>query len=158
MRSKKSCRMPRAALQEAAGAADPDRFAILPLPDGPAPANAIAVGPLSMALEYIPQSLARAKREREADNLALQALKAVADANLRADAVIAHEREVRVQADAAQAIVSEAIHRFAGDVLKLSHRMDQIEQRRIADAMAKLPDRDDPEGGRRSSNKTTWRP
>ena len=61
-----------------------------------------------MALEYIPQSLARAKREREADNLALQALKAVADVNLRADAVIAHEREVRVQADAAQAIVSDA--------------------------------------------------
>jgi hypothetical protein len=90
---------------------NPDRFAIVPLSDGPAPANAIAVGPLSMAMEYLPQSHARAKREREADNLAMQALKTVADVNLRADAVIERERQVRAQVDAAQAIMSDAIQR-----------------------------------------------
>jgi hypothetical protein len=108
-----------------------DRFAIVPLPDGPAPVNAIAVGPLSQVMEYVPQSLARAKRERDADNLAMQALKTVADANLRADAVIERERKVKAQADAAQAIMSDAVHRFAGDVLKLSHRFDEFERRSI---------------------------
>jgi hypothetical protein len=76
----------------------------------------------------------------------MRALKTVADANIRADAVIAHERKVRAQADAARSIMSDAIHRFAGDVLKLSHRFDQFEQRRIADALRDLPDADHPEG------------
>jgi hypothetical protein len=117
----------------------PDRFAIIPLSDGPAPANAIAVGPLSMAMEYLPQSLARDKREREADNLAMQALKTVADANLRADAVIEREREVKAREEACRAIQSDAIRRFVDDVLELSHRLDEFEQRKIADALAALP-------------------
>jgi hypothetical protein len=122
---------------------NPDRFAIIRLPDGrSAPADAIAVGPLSMAMEYLPQSHARAQREREADNLQMQALKAVAEVNLRADAVIAREHQVRAQADAAQAIMSDAIHRFAGDVLKLSHRFDEFQRRSIQAKLDALPDQD----------------
>jgi hypothetical protein len=125
---------------------NPDRFAIIRLPDGPPPAGAIAVGPLSTVMEYIPQSLAREKREREADNLAMRSLKIAADTALRADAVIERERAAKAQTDAARAVMSDAIRRFADDVLKLSHRFDQIEQRKIADALRDLPDRDDPQG------------
>jgi hypothetical protein len=121
---------------------NPDRFAIIRLPDGPPPAGAIAVGPLSTVMEYIPQSLAREKREREADNLAMRSLKIAADVHLRADAVIERERQVKAQADAAQAVMSDAIHRFAGDVLKLQHRLDRIEQQKIADALRDLPNPD----------------
>jgi hypothetical protein len=121
---------------------NPDRFAIVPLPDGPAPANAIAVGPLSMAMEYLPQSHARDKRERQAADLEARALRTVAAVNSRADAVIERERKVKVQADAAQAIMSDAIHRFADDVLKLGRRLDQIEQRKLADALRGLPNPD----------------
>jgi hypothetical protein len=123
---------------------NPDRFAIIPLPDGPAPANAIAVGPLSMAMEYLPQSQARDKREQQAADLEARALRTVA--TRRVDSVIAHEREVKVREDAAQAIMSDAIHRFADDVLELSHRFDQFERRRIADALRELPDQDHPQG------------
>jgi hypothetical protein len=120
-----------------------DRFAIVPLPDGcSTPADAIAVGPMSLVTEYLPQSVARANREREADNLALRSLKIAADTALRADAVIEREHQVRAQADAAQAIMSDAINRFADDVLKLSHRFDEFEQRKIADALRELPDPD----------------
>jgi hypothetical protein len=119
-----------------------DRFAIIPLPDGQAPVNAIAVGPLSMAMEYLPQSHARAKREREADNLTMQALKTVAEVRLRADAVLEREREVKVQSDAAQAIMSDAVHRFAQDVIKLSHRFDEFEQRSIQAKLDALPNPD----------------
>ena len=125
---------------------NPDRFAIIPLPDGPAPANAIAVGPLSMAMEYLPQSQARDKREQQAADLEARALRTVATVNRRVDSVIAHEREVKVREDAAQAIMSDAIHRFADDVLELSHRFDQFERRRIADALRELPDQDHPQG------------
>jgi hypothetical protein len=125
---------------------NPDRFAIIPLPDGPAPANAIAVGPLSMAMEYLPQSHARDKREQQAADLEARALLTVAVVNSRADAVIERERKVKAQADAAQAIMSDAIHRFADRVLELSHRLDRIERQQIADALAGLPDRDDPQG------------
>jgi hypothetical protein len=120
----------------------PDRFAIVPLPDGPAPANAIAVGPLSMAMEYLPQSHARDKREREADSLTMRALKTVADVNLRADAVIEREREVRAQADAAQAIMSDAVRRFVDDVIKLGHRFDEFERRSIQAKLDALPNPD----------------
>jgi hypothetical protein len=122
------------------------RYAIVPLQAGPAPPEALVVGGLDDVMSYLPQTVAREKREREADNLAMQALKTVADANLRADAVIAHEREVKAREDAARAIMSDAIHRFAEDVLELGHRVDAFEQRKIADAIATLPDSDDPEG------------
>jgi hypothetical protein len=125
---------------------NPDRFAIIPLPDGPAPANAIAVGPLSMAMEYLPQSHARDKREQQAADLEARALRTVAVVNSRADAVIERERKVKAQADAARAIMSDAIHRFADDVLALRHRLDRIEQRKIADALRNLPDGDHPQG------------
>jgi hypothetical protein len=60
------------------------------------------------------------------------------------------EREVKAEVDAAQAIMSDAIRRLAGDVAKLGRRFDEFEQRQIADALRDLPDRDDPEG--RSEN------
>jgi hypothetical protein len=121
---------------------NPDRFAIIRLPDGPPPTGAIAVGPLSTVMEYIPQSLAREKRQREADNLTLRSLKIAADTALRADAVIEREHRPRAQADAAQAIMSDAINRFAGDVAKLGQRFDEIERQKIADALRDLPDPD----------------
>jgi hypothetical protein len=96
----------------------------------------------TIVMSYLPQTVAREKRDRESHDLELRSLKIAADTALRADAVIERERQVKAQADAAQAIMSGAIHRFADDVLKLSHRLDQIEQRKIADALRELPDPD----------------
>jgi hypothetical protein len=118
------------------------RYAIIALPAGPAPADAIAVGGLDDMMSYLPQTVARERREREADNLAMRSLKIAADVHLRADAVIERERQVKAQADAAQAIMSDAIHRFAGDVAKLGRRFDEIERQKIADALRDLPDPD----------------
>jgi hypothetical protein len=118
------------------------RYAIVPLPAGPAPAEAIVVGGLDDVMSYLPQTVAREKRERDVDNLTLQALKTVADANLRADAVIAHEREVKAREDAARAIVSDGIRRFADSVIKLKHRLDALEAERNQRALDALPDPD----------------
>jgi hypothetical protein len=123
------------------------RFAIVPLPAGPAPVDAIAVGPLSTVMEYVPQSLARAKRDRESDRLEMHALRTIAVANLRADAVIEREREVEARADTAQEILNGAIERFVGDVEKLCRRFDAFEQQQMQAKLDELPDPDRPDDG-----------
>jgi hypothetical protein len=125
---------------------NPDRFAIIPLPDGPAPANAIAVGPLAMAMEYLPQSHARDKRERQAADVEMRALKTIAAANMRADSVIAREHAVAAREDAAAVAIADAVRRFHADALELLHRLDRMERARLDAAMSKLPDGDHPQG------------
>jgi hypothetical protein len=95
-----------------------------------------------MAMEYLPQSHARDKRERQAADLEARALRTVAVVNSRADAVIEREREVKSREDAARAVMADGIRRFADSVLELSHRVDAFEQRSIQAKLDALPNPD----------------
>ena len=120
----------------------PERYAIIPIEPGPAPAAAIAIGNIEQVLEYIPQSHAREKAEAE----------------------LAHARVIADQTRQAQAATTKLqVAAFADSVLRLKHRLDQFEQRkaeqvrrdaeeaerkeaeRIAAHLDALPDPDDPD-------------
>jgi hypothetical protein len=126
------------------------RYAIIPLPAGPAPAEAIVVGGLSDVMSYLPQTVAREQREKQLVEAESRLTRRADGIQLRAEEVVEREREASKQMAEARAIQSDAIRRFAGDVLELSHRLDRFEQQKIADALRELPDSDDPEG--RSEN------
>ena len=94
------------------------------------------VGPLSLLDEAV-----RARSTAEgAIAAAARAAGQMARIEARSDALDQRERDLEAREDACRAIQSDAIRRFAYDVLKLSHRFDQFEQRQIADALRELPD------------------
>jgi hypothetical protein len=94
-------------------------FAIIPVPYGtPWPNSAIAHGPLSAIMEHVLGSRARADAEA--------LVKRAADA-----AEQEREREQREQE-----LLSDGIRAIADGILKLSHRLDTLEQSR--DARRKL--------------------
>jgi hypothetical protein len=119
-----------------------DRYAIIPIPPGPAPAEAIVTGNIEQVFEYIPQSVARddAMKELEAARFthdqiahaqertrAVQVLmlnEALDRLTTRQDSFATKQRERRKEAKA---------------------RRDAAEAKRIQTALDALPDPDDPQ-------------
>jgi hypothetical protein len=100
-------------------------------PDG----TEIANGPLSLLDEAM-----RARSTAEgAIAAAARAAGQMARIQARSDALDQKERDLEQREDACRAIQSDAIRRFADDVVKLGHRFDEFEQRKIADALRDLP-------------------
>jgi hypothetical protein len=106
-------------------------------PDG----AVIAVGSMNALMERVVDSRARKDAEGLLRDAAVAAGR-VAEIDARVDAVIEREREV---AEREQALCDDAIRRLIDGILKLEHRLDAFEQRRIADELARLPDPDSPE-------------
>jgi hypothetical protein len=107
-------------------------------PDG----SEIANGPLSLLDEAL-----RARSTAEgAIAAAARAAGQMARIQARSDALDLKERDLEQREDACRAIQADAIRRFCDSVVGLKHRLDRIEQQRIADAFAALPDPDDPQG------------
>jgi hypothetical protein len=100
----------------------------------------IASGPLSLIDEAL-----RARSTAEgAIAAAARAAGQMARIEARADSLDLKEHELEQREDAARAIMSDGIRRFANDVLKLSHRFDEFEQRQIQAKLDALPDPDRP--------------
>jgi hypothetical protein len=93
---------------------DPSTFAIIPVPYGKPPADAIAHGPMSAVMQHVLSSRARAE--------ALALVK-------RADAAAEEERR---RAQREQQIFSEGIRAIADGIGQLSRRLDEIERSRDA--------------------------
>jgi hypothetical protein len=122
------------------------RYCILPLGAGPAPEQALVVGGLSDVMSYLPQTVAREERERQLVEGEARLAHRADSVRLRAEQVIERERELKQREDACRDIAADVIRRFCDGVLELQHRMDRLEQRKIADALAQVPDADHPEG------------
>jgi hypothetical protein len=107
-------------------AADPyRRYCILPLSGPDAPSEAVAVGGWDDMMSFLPQTVAREERERKlADAQARHRLRVAAD-SARLDE---RERDAETAKDSADAIVADAVNRFAADVAALGRRMDAIER------------------------------
>jgi hypothetical protein len=119
-----------------------DRFAIVPLKHGPAPDDAIVVGPMSEVFEYIPQSVARndavAELERArftADQIAsMQSKTRAVQATMLADSV-AH-LSTRLNA---------IVARRADAARARAEAEEEAEAKRIQAELDALPDPDDPD-------------
>jgi hypothetical protein len=104
-----------------------DRFAIVPVTHGPAPDDAIVVGPMSEVFEYIPQSVAR--------NDALEELE---QARFTADQIASMQEKTR----AVQATM------LADSVNHLSSRLDAYAARRDAEEREEQRAREEAEAQR----------
>jgi hypothetical protein len=60
----------------------------------------------------------------------------------RSDALDIRERDLEAREDALRSVQDAAVRRFCDSVVELKHRVDAFEQRRIADALAALPNPD----------------
>jgi hypothetical protein len=120
----------------------PDRFAIIPVSPGPAPADAIVVGPYNEVMEYIPQSVAR--------NDALEKLE---HARFTVDQIAAMQQKTRaVQAtmlcdslNHLSARLDSFLTRRADAEREEARAREEAEQQRIQDELASLPDPDTPD-------------
>ena len=122
---------------------DPNRrYAIIPLPAGPAPADALVVGGMDDVMENLPQTAARHRRLRQLDEAEKRHLGQIEAVNARVDSVLERERQVE---EREQALREDAIRRFADGMLQLEHRLDAFEQAQARTALDALPDPDDPE-------------
>ena len=118
-----------------------DRFAIIPVTHGPAPDEAIVVGPMSEVMEYIPQSKARADATEElerarftADQIAsLQSKTRAVQASMLADSV--NHLAARLNA---------LVARCADEARERAKAEEEAEAKRIQDELAALPDPDNP--------------
>jgi hypothetical protein len=118
-----------------------ERFAIVPLSTGPAPADAIITGSMSAVMEYIPQSVARQ-----------DAIEELEKARFTADQISSLQEKTRaVQAT----MLSDSINHLTARLDVLVARRDEearereaeeetAEAKKIADELAALPDPDDP--------------
>jgi hypothetical protein len=131
--------------------ADPDRYAIVRLPVGPAPPDAIAVGGLAEVMEYIPQSLARAQRERQLADAEKRHVDRLKTIESRSDSVAERERQI---AERERALQADRVQRFCDSIDDLAARLAAHEQAMVADALARLPDRDHPQGLSRAQQAT----
>lgn len=102
----------------------PERFAIIELPPGPAPAESILVGSLDMLMEQIPDSIARKN-----------AMARLEDARISAD-------EIARMQDATRGILASTL---ADAVTTLARRLDNFEARRAEQAIAEAKERNDRE-------------
>jgi hypothetical protein len=119
------------------------RYGIIPLPAGPAPSDAIAVGRLSDVMEYLPQSRARVQRERQLADAEKRHASRIDSIEARADSVAERERQI---AERERALQADAVQRFCDSIDDLAARLDAHERAMVADALAGLPDPDHPEG------------
>ena len=118
-----------------------DRFAIIPVTHGPAPDDAIVVGPMSEVFEYIPQSVARNDAHEEleaarftADQIAsLQNKTRAVQATMLADSI--NHLSSRLDAYVA---------RRADEARRDAEREAEEEAQRIQAELDALPDPDDP--------------
>jgi hypothetical protein len=119
----------------------PDRFAIIPVSHGPAPADAIVVGSYNEVMEYIPQSVARQ-----------DAVEQLEKARFTADQIASMQQKTRgVQATMlcdSLSLLSARLDSFLerrADAARARAKADEEEeQQRIQDELASLPDPDDP--------------
>jgi hypothetical protein len=101
-------------------------------PDG----TEIANGPLSLLDEAL-----KARFTAEgAIAAAARAAGQMARIQARSDALDQKQHDLEAREEACRAIQSDAIHRFAADVVELSHRLDEFEQRSIQAKLDALPD------------------
>jgi hypothetical protein len=118
-----------------------ERFAIIPLSPGPAPADAIIIGSMSAVMEYIPQSVARNDAHEElerarfaADQIAsLQSKTRAVQASMLADSV----NHLSARLDA-------LVARRADEARERAKAEEEAEAQRIQDELNALPDPDDP--------------
>jgi hypothetical protein len=87
-------------------------FAIVPVPEGKPPSNAIMHGSMSAVMERIADSKARS----EAEATIARAEQAAA--------------ELEQQQQREQQIIADGVRKFADGILELTHRVDQLEQER----------------------------
>jgi hypothetical protein len=119
-----------------------DRFAIIPVTHGPAPADAIVVGSMKEVMEYIPQSVARNDAHEElerarstADQIAsMQNKTRAVQATMLADSV----NHLSARLDTFLARRDEEAKRARRDA-------EEAEEKRIEDELAQLPDPDNPD-------------
>jgi hypothetical protein len=124
--------------------ADPNRrYAIIPLPAGPAPADALVVGGMDDVMENLPQTAARHRRLRQLDEAEKRHLGQIEAVNARVDSVLERERQVE---EREQALREDAIRRLADGMLRLGRRLDAFEQAQARAALDALPDPDHPQG------------
>jgi hypothetical protein len=118
------------------------RFAIIPVPHGPAPKEAIVVGPMSTVMEYIPQSVARADAMAELER-----------ARFTADQIKSIQSKTRgVQVAMLTDSVSHLSRRIDAFLTRKQNqaRLDaareaEEEAKRIQAKLDALPDPDDPD-------------
>ena len=106
-------------------AADPyQRFAIMPLGAGAAPAEALAVGSLDdMMMHALPQTQALEQGRRQlADAQARHALRVMADSAELGE----REQEAAATKAQADAVMADAVARFVIDVAALGRRLDSL--------------------------------
>jgi hypothetical protein len=118
-----------------------DRYAIIPIPPGPAPAEAIVTGNIDQVFEYIPQSAARADAMKELDRARLS-LDQIAHAQERTRAVqvlMLNEALDRLTTRQDSFATKQRERRKEAKA-----RRDAAEAKRIQAALDALPDPDDP--------------
>jgi hypothetical protein len=118
-----------------------DRFAIVPIPPGTAPANSLFVGPLSMVMQNLPDTRARqdAMEELEAARIGAEQIQIMQDVNrgLQAAAFCDAVTHLTRRFDAFQA-------RRDARIKADQEAKEREEQQQIEDALSKLPDPDSP--------------
>jgi hypothetical protein len=123
--------------EEQTAMTDPNRPQFkLTAPDG----SIIAVGDMAAVTEPILGSKSRKAAEALLRDAAV-AVGTIDSINSRADAVIEREREV---AAAERRLQADAVQRFCDSIDDLAARLDTYERAMVADALARLPDPDDP--------------
>lgn len=129
-----------------------DRFAIVAIPPGPTPADALMVGPLEVVMQCLPDTVARA-----------DALEELEFARIKSDQISTMQNVNRAL----------QVSAFCDSVQQITRRMDALETRRaerarkdaeearareeqqIADALSKLPDPDLPSAWSNDGELTT---
>jgi hypothetical protein len=96
----------------------------------------IAVGPLS----FLESELHARKSAEGAIRAAALAASRLAADTARADALDARQRDLEAREDAAVRFVADALDRLQRDALKLVHRVDEFERRRVRAEIDSLPD------------------
>lgn len=119
-----------------------DRFAIIPITPGPAPAEAIVVGDMRQVFEYIPQSVARndAMAELERARFTADQIKGIQE-KTRAVQVSMLADSVTHLSSRMDALVTRRAERARRD----AEREAEEEAKRIQAELDALPDPDDPE-------------
>lgn len=132
-----------------------DRFAIVAIPPGPAPNDALMVGPLDLVMQNIPQTQARA-----------DALEELEFARLKADQIstmqnVSRGLQIAAFCDSLQHItrrMDALVTRRAERARRDAEEAERQEQQQIADALSKLPDPDNPAAWSDDGELTTHEP
>jgi len=118
-----------------------DRYAIIPIPPGPTPKEAIVVGNIDQVFEYIPQSVARddAMKELEAARFTHEQIAHVQERTRTVQVLMLNEALDRLTTRQDSFGTRQRERRRQAKA-----RRDAAEAKRIQDALDALPDPDDP--------------